>query len=146
VYAGYLQQQYKKPFGSVTGVDFGAKLTWTPDALWTVSLDASHTINNTVVTVATDEDDSSIKLTADLQALPYLVIEGQGYFLNTKFSGAHKADNYYGVGLSAKYFLNQWMAVRAGYNFEQRTSNRFVGPSKQDFTDNQANVALLLQE
>jgi hypothetical protein len=153
VYVGYLQQDYKHGLGNVSGFDYGAKLTWTPDELWIVTIDASRTINNTVVNSAVAEDDSSIKVTADLNVRPYLIVEGQVYYLNTDFSDpshlslSNRNDNYVGFGLSAKYLINEYMAVRAGYNYESRSSNALpILGLKQDFTDNQFHVALLLQE
>ncbi len=148
IYVGYLQQNYKGALGSVSGADFGAQLKWTPGEEWLVTVDASHTLNNTVVAGST-EDNSQIKVTADLTVRPYLVLEGQAYYLNSNFSNAvpKRQDNYYGLGLSAKYILNDYMALKAGYNFEQRTSNSvLILGHKQDFTDNQFQLALLLQE
>jgi hypothetical protein len=146
VYVGYLEQNYPNHEGNVTGVDFGASLKWTPDELWLVTVDASHTVQNTVVGTAVAEDDSQIKVTADWTVRPYLVIEGQGYYLHSDFSQTTRTDNYYGFGLSAKYILNEYMAVKAGYNLESRTSNVAILGAKQDFTDNQVSLALLLQE
>ncbi len=146
IYIGYLEQNYKGALGNVTGVDFGAQLKWTPAEEWLITIDASHTLNNTVV-AGTTEDNSTIKVTADLSVRPYLVLEGQAYYLNSDFSNAvpKRQDNYFGVGVFAKYILNDYMAIKAGYNYEQRTSNAAVVP-KQDFSDNQFQVALLLQE
>lgn len=143
IYAGYLQQDYHDPtLKNISGFDFGSKLVWTPDPLWTVKLDAQHIVNNTLLVGASSENDQSVRLTVDLQTLPNLVLEGYLGYLNSDFAPNTRRDNYYDAGISAKYLLNRYMALKAGYLFEDRESNTHAFR----FTDNQFEIALLLQE
>jgi hypothetical protein len=147
-YVGYLDQTYQASTGNVAGLDFGAALNWTPDPLWTVNLAASHVINNSVVTGAVHsaiaEDDEDVKLKVDYAILAYLIAEGNLEYLNTRFAKElpSRTDNYLDAGIGLKYILNRYMAVRLGYNFEDRSSNL----AGNNFTDNQVELALYLQD
>jgi hypothetical protein len=152
VYAGYLEQHFHDPHlpSSISGLDFGAQLLWTPDPLWTVKLDAAHVINDTTVFLgpggtnnpAAAENDQQVELTVDLSALPYLIIEGKGGVLLSNFNGSSRNDTYYNAGVSAKYLLNEYLALKAGYVFEHRDSN-FGGAT---FSDNEFTLGVILQE
>jgi len=143
VYGGYLEQLYHDPhLSNVNGFDFGAKLVWTPDPLWTVKLDASHIVNNTIIANASSENDQNVRLTVDWSPLAYLVVEGYGGYINSDFAPNPRRDNYLDAGISAKYILNRYMALKAGYLFERRDSNQGFAR----FTDNQFEIGLLFQE
>jgi len=147
-YLGYLEQNYKAPFGNVNGLDFGAQLVWTPDPLWTINLNASHVINNSVVSgtvaPAVAENDEDVKLKVDYAILKYLFLEGNFEYLNTEFAKAipSRTDNYIDAGIGLKYILNRYMAIRGAYNFETRNSNQ----PGNNFNDNQFELALYLQD
>lgn len=152
IYAGYLEQYYHDPNLQhiLTGFDFGANLTWTPTPFWTVKLDAAHVVNDTTVFLspsltnrpAAAENDQQATLTVDFALRPYLLLEGRGQYVDADFTGSGRTDRYYNAGVNAKYLLNRYMALKAGYAFERRDSN-FPGAT---FDDNEFTVGILLQE
>ena len=150
VYGGYLEQHYHDPNlpANLTGFDFGANLTWTPTALWTVKLDAAHVVNDTTVFVpgpAAAENDQQVELTVGYFPLPYLDVELKGGYLNSDFSGTTRTDNYFNAGASAKYILNEYAAIKVAYVYEHRDSSG-NGGSDLNFADNEFTIGLVLQE
>src|SRR5262249_14254034 len=84
IYAGYLEEHFhKQPLHAalpdVTGFDFGAALTWTPDPFWRVRLEAAHIVNDTTLN-SSSEDDQKVLLNVDWYLREYLVLQGKiGY-------------------------------------------------------------------
>ena len=153
IYAGYLEQHFHKQpthanFPDVTGFDFGAALTWTPDPLWQVRLEAAHIVNDTTLN-ASSEDDQKVLLNVDWFMREYFVVEGKIGYLNANFphDPSPRRDKYIDAGVGFKYIMNDWMALRLGYDFEHRDSNSapILGAS-QNFDDNQVSLALQFQE
>jgi hypothetical protein len=163
VYAGYLQQHYKTQTGvmphpqlpDVTGFDFGAALTWTPDPLWVVKLEAAHIVNDTTLN-SSSEDDQKIQVNVDWYLREYLALEGKIGYLDANFphhlnatstAPSPRRDQYLDLGAGAKYIMNDWMALRLAYDYERRSSNSApILGAKQGFSDNQVSLTLLLQE
>lgn len=158
IYAGYLEQHFHKQTShaalpDVTGFDFGAALTWTPDPLWVVKLEAAHIVNDTTLN-ASSEDDQKVNLNVDWLVREWLVVQGRIGYLDANFPHhlngiipQPRRDQYIDAGVGLKYIMNEWMALRVGYDFEHRDSNGIVlGLQNQSFDDNQVSLGLLLQE
>lgn len=163
IYAGYLEQHFHKQLvgplshpnlPDVTGFDFGAALTWTPDPLWTVKLEAAHIVNDTTLN-ASSEDDQKVNLNVDWLIREWLVVQGRIGYTDANFphhldgsnNPSARRDTYINAGVGLKYIMNEWMALRLGYDFEHRDSNSVPILGKlQSFDDNQVSLGLLLQE
>jgi hypothetical protein len=158
IYAGYLEQHFHKQtlghaaLPDVTGFDFGAALTWTPDPLWTVKLEAAHIVNDTTLN-SSSEDDQKVNLNVDWLVREWLVVQGRIGYLDANFPHhlngilpQPRRDQYIDAGVGLKYIMNEWMALRLGYDFEHRDSNGIVLGLPQSFDDNQVSLGLLLQE
>jgi hypothetical protein len=160
IYAGYLethfhQQPLHPNLPDVTGFDFGAALTWTPDPLWRVRLEAAHIVNDTTLN-SSSEDDQKVLLNVDWYMRDYLVLQGKIGYLDANFphhlDGSNlpspRRDTYIDAGAGIKYIMNEWMALKLAYDFEHRDSNSNLGGpfGSQTFDDNQVSLSLLLQE
>jgi hypothetical protein len=117
--------------------------------LWVVKLEAAHIVNDTTLN-SSSEDDQKVVLNVDWFLREYLVLQGKIGYLNANF--AHhlptpRRDTYVDAGAGIKYIMNEWMALRLGYDFEHRDSNAVGLPTgDQGFDDNQVSLTLQLQE
>ncbi len=141
VLVGYLDETYKSPLPDITGFNYSLNLDWYVDPLWTLHLTGSRILNGTTINGASAEDDQSIRLSADFTPRDNLVFQGYGEYLDENFNGTARDDQYLMAGLKAKYLMNRYMFLEAGYDFERRNSSA----SGQDFTDNNLYVALNFQ-
>jgi hypothetical protein len=141
IYVGYLQQNYHAPLTSVSGVDYGATLSWYPTPLLTVKLQAQHTVNETTIANSAAANEQSIDLTADYSFRHDIVVDGGFRYLQDHWSGAGRTDDVYSFNIGLKYFMNEYVYWRAGYEYSTRSSTF----TNFNFNDNTAMVTLGLQ-
>jgi hypothetical protein len=142
VFVGYLDQRYKAPFTDVSGVNFGANVTWFTTPLWTFGLTASRSLNGTVLATASTEDDRTVQLSSDFRAAPDIVVTGSAGYLDAKFEGSPRDDRYITGRLSLSYYLNPWISAEVSDTYQVRNST----VSGQNFNDNVATIGLKFQE
>lgn len=141
VYVGYLQQTYHAPLQNVSGVDYGATLTWYPTPLIDVKLQAQHTVNETTITNSAAANEQSLNLTVDYSFRHDIVLDGRFGYVQDRWSGAGRTDDIYSFNVGLKYFMNEYVYWRAGYQYSTRSST--VANFK--FNDNTAMITLGLQ-
>src|SRR5262249_49567957 len=108
-YAGYIEQDFHTPLPNVSGVDFGAKLTWYPDALYTVHLSAERRLTDTTILGASLSDDRVVNLGVDYELLRNLILQGGVSYASSRFVGAPRNDTVWGASLQAQYLINENM-------------------------------------
>jgi hypothetical protein len=140
VFAGYMDQRYKTPYPDVSGLNYGARVDWSPTPLWKFHLTASRGLNGTIVTGASTEDDQSVQLSADF--LADITITGYVGYMDANFGGSPLDDTYYTAGLKVSYALNRWMSAYLSDGYQHRNAS-IAG---QNFDDNLATLGLKFQE
>lgn len=139
-YAGYIEQDFHAPLPNVSGIDFGAKLTWYPDALYTVHLSAERRFTDTTILGASLSDDRVVNLGVDYELLRNLILQGGVSYASSRFVGALRNDTVWGASLQGQYLINENMRAVLGYDF----SNRASSAAHQDFRDHTIHLDLKL--
>jgi hypothetical protein len=127
-YVGYLQQDYEAAaLGSISGVDFGARLVWNVTQLTSVTFRAERTVQDT--TNATGGLTSPGYLhsvggvNVDHELFRNLLLNANAAYANDDFKGIDRTDDVYGFGVGAKYLLNRHLYLGATYSFDHRDSS-----------------------
>jgi hypothetical protein len=143
-YIGYLTQDYKAPFKDISGLDFGANLTWYPTELLTVKLAGSRQLENTTVTNAGAGDDKSGSLTADYELLRTLHLNATVGYDDTNYAGSIpvRDDKSFSAGAGAKWLLTHYVWLDAHYTYTNRSSTVLAGR----YVDNLVSIGLNLQD
>jgi len=131
-YAGLLQQDYVAPLRDVTTMDFNVKLDWFATELVTAHLVASRIIDDTTVSGASAADVRRIGASVDYELLRNLILQPHFDYFDSKFNGITRDDRTTSGGIEAQYLMNNYMALYAGYTYQQRTTNA----AGRDYTDN----------
>ena len=139
-FIGYLSENYHAPLVNISGFNFGANVDWEPTPLWTFHLTASRVLNGTTINGASAEDDQSVRLVADYQARPNIVVTGYVGYTDANFNGTSRQDNYTSAGLKLNYLMNHNVSAQLGYDFQTRSSS--IGG--QNFNDNVVSIGLNL--
>lgn len=139
-YAGYLAQDFHTPLPNVSGIDFGAKLTWYPDALYTVHLSAERRLTDTTIFAASVSDDRVVNFGVDYELLRNVIVQGGVNYASSRFVGAARNDTVWGASLQAQYLINENMRATLGYDF----SNRASSEAGQNFRDHTIHLDLKL--
>jgi uncharacterized protein (PEP-CTERM system associated) len=128
------------PLPDVSGFNYGATLTWYPTQLLTLRFNAQRRLTDTVVPGASASDDRIFGVIADWELLRNFLVRGTFEYIDSVFPGAARDDNYITAGISARYYMNNYISAGAGYTY----SNRSSSVTGQDFDENvlRANVNL----
>jgi hypothetical protein len=139
-YLGYAEQTFHAPLPNVNGIDFGAKLTWYPDALYTVHLTAERRFTDTTILGASVSDDRVVNLGVDYELMRDLILQGGVSYTSSRFAGALRNDTVWGASLTGEYLINENMRATLGYDF----SNRASSVPGQDFRDHTIHAGIRL--
>ena len=141
VYLGYLQQNFKAPLVSVSGIDFGSELDWYVTELVTLHFTATRLLTDTTLAGASSEDERSVGASFDYELLRNLILQGNIGYENDVFDGITRDDRLLTGGFGAKYLINRQMSVYARYDHGSRDTNINGG----DFADNLITAGIKLQ-
>ena len=142
VFAGYIEQHYLAPFINISGLNYGARVDWSPTPLWAFHVTASRGLNGTIVARASTEDDQSVQLSVDFLAATDITITGYVGYMDANFRGSTLDDTYYTAGLKGTYALNRWMSAYLSDGFQ----HRIASIAGQNFDDNLVTLGLRFQE
>jgi hypothetical protein len=144
-YFGYLSQDYQAPLSLVSGFNYGANFTWSPDPLITFYADASHQINETVLAtaggIATSSDEKRIALAFDYGWRANVILRGDFGYLVDGYTDAGRQDRYVMLGAAATYLINRYMNAYVRYEHSVRYSTEFL----EDYDDNVFRIGLGFQ-
>ena len=155
VYLGYVDQVYShqppnpainptgKPLQDISGLDFGANLTWYPTELLTVQLGASRQIVNTTLDGASGGDDRNVNLSANYELTRRTILTGFVAYDDTNFKGStpFQENHTTSVGVGGKYLISHYVQAQLNYVYSSRDST-LTGLS---YTDNLLTFGLNLQ-
>jgi len=139
VYLGYLHYDFEgSNFSDLSGLDYGARLSWYPSELVTVHLNASRTPTATTLSGASVADDRMVEVGADYELLRNVIVQGGLAYSNTRFDGTSRIDEDLSARLGMRYLLNRHLAA----NFSYARSTRASSESGFGFVDNTVSIAL----
>ena len=145
IYVGYLDQLYHKPtFKDISGLDYGANVTWYPTELLTIHLAGQRQIENTILANSAAGDDKSATLSADYELLRRLhLLANVGYDdINYKGTIPRRDDKTLSAGVGGKWLLSHYVWLNANYQYQIRSSTIPVA----EYVDNFASIGLNLQD
>lgn len=131
IFAGYISQSYDDPrFPTVSGVGFGADVTWNVTPLTTIKALIERTVRQTTSTTGgAGILQSQFGGSVDHELLRNLILSASGRLTLDSFEGIDRDDNFYSLGASARYLINRYFRVSMGYNFRRRVSDGLAGGS-----------------
>jgi hypothetical protein len=127
VYGGYGGQTFdtgvhlKLP--NVSYFDYGANINWYVTPLLTIHLDASRSIDDTVLQGASASDDQQVYGGFDYEFLRDVLVQAQVGYLNQKFIGITRTDEVPTANVGVTWLLNHNFSLSAHYYYNDRTSS-----------------------
>lgn len=141
-FVGYRQQDYEDPsFGTLSGLDAGAALTWNVTPLTTVVGGVRRTVEETTSAGSGGFFGTEVSLSVDHELLRNLVLGLDGRYVMRDYDGIDRTDDYYELGFDALYMMNRNLYLSAGYEYRDRSTN---APG-EDYAQHVAMVRLTLQ-
>ena len=148
-YLGYVDQMYEhdqpfhptNPLPDISGLDFGADLSWYPTELLTVHLTASRQIVNTTFAGASGGDDRNVNLSASWEVTRRIFLSANFGYDNTNYKGIDLDENSPTFGLGVKYIISHYVQAQLNYQY----STRDASESGLNYNDNLVSLGLNLQ-
>jgi hypothetical protein len=138
-YLGYIHYDFEGAnFADLSGVNFGARLLWSPTELITVHFNASRTPNATTIAGASVGDDRYVAVGADYELLRNVILRGNLEYTDSKFTGTSRRDEDFGAQLGVRYLMNRYLTANFGYSRTTRSSTS----TGAGFVDNTLFLAL----
>lgn len=141
MFVGYLQQDFKIPLHTVSGIDFGSQIDWFVTELVTLHLSTARILSDTTIAGASSEDERRVDASFDYELLRNLILQGNAGYENDIFDGITRDDRITTAGFGAKYLINRQMSVYARYARSERDSNL----NGTDFSDNLVTAGIKFQ-
>jgi hypothetical protein len=124
IYASYFRQDFDDPaFSPSSGPGFGAKLTWFPTMLTTVTLNASRSVEDTSVTGASSYTATAFELAACHEVLRNVILTARIGVQQQDFQDLNRTDDVTYAGLGARYLLSENLEAGANWQFFKRSSD-----------------------
>ena len=127
LYGGYGSQTFETgdmlKLPNLGYLDYGANINWYVTPLMTFHLDASRSIDDTVLAGASASDDQMIYGGFDYELLRNLLLQVQGGYLNQRFVGLTRTDEVPTANAGFTWLLNHNFSLNAHYFYNDRTSN-----------------------
>ncbi len=141
-FVGYLEQHFAQnvvaPLHNISGLDYGADLTWYTTQKFTMHLNASHNISDTTLAGTSASNDQTVSVGGDYEVAYNLILQGYGAYTNSHFSGTTRTDSYPSAGIKLRYLANEYLSGYVGYDYSNRSSTT----AATDFNDNLITVGI----
>lgn len=134
IYAGYLSQEYDNTrFGSIDGVDAGARLVWNPDTLTSVIFSGDRQVvdsnafasftplgggNNSAGYLR-----STVSAEIDHELLRNVLLNASVIYESDDYQGIDRADDRIDLTAGVRYLLNHNVYLGAAYTYTNRDSS-----------------------
>ena len=141
MFLGYLQQNFKAPLHSVSGLDFGSQLDWYATELMTVHLSTARILTDTTIAGASNEDQRTIQTSVDYELLRNLILQASFGYENDIFDGTTRQDHLATFGFGGNYLLDRRTSFYLRYDHGGRDST----VSGTNFADNLVSAGIALQ-
>ena len=131
IFAGFLSQDYDDAaLSKVDGFSFGAKVTWNPTLLTTVTGWARRLVKETTQVGVSGVLYGALGISVDHELLRQLLLHAEVSVANEVYEGTTRENDLFMAALSVKYMLNRNYFLGVGYRFERREST--VASSEYD--------------
>ncbi|MCP5405882.1 MAG: outer membrane beta-barrel protein [Pseudomonadaceae bacterium] len=142
VFGGYMRRNFTD-IGrkDITDPTYGAKVTWNPTGLTTVTGRVARTIEETTLASSSAYVNQSYDLGVEHGLTRNLLLTGGLGYANNDYKGFaanQRDDDIYSANAGLKYYVNEWLAAGLGYSFINRESNVTGG----DYTRNRIMATL----
>jgi len=141
MFVGYLQQNFKAPLHSVSGIDFGSQIDWFVTELVTVHLNTTRLLTDTTIAGASSEDQRDIRGSVEYELRRNWIVQANVGYENDIFRGTSRDDHITTLGVGAKYLIDPRVSVYAQYDHSGRDST----VSGTNFADNLFTAGITLQ-
>lgn len=139
IFAGYRAQEYEDSrFSKISGMSYGASLTWNATQLTTAKLTIARSIGETTQSGVSGTWDTSYTVSVDHELLRNMLVGAKAGFSNSEFRGATREDDTTSAQIYAKYLLSRYVYLRASYDYISRDSST----ANSDYDDNRFMVRL----
>jgi hypothetical protein len=144
LYAGYVDQDYNhhqtftlpadplhtpRTLHDLSGLDFGANLSWYPTELLTVTLGASRQLQNTTLAGASAGDDRGVVLGANYELTRRIQLLAHAQYDDTFYKGTaiagvqpNRDDKTLDLGLGGKWLISHYVYATLNYDHTDRSS------------------------
>jgi hypothetical protein len=140
---GYLDQTYAANLGDVKGLSTRTKVEWFPSGLTTATLTVLRTVNDSLIISSPGYLTTDATIRVDHELLRNVIISGNVLTAEDQYQGISRADNRWGVGLSANCLLNRRLGVTVGYAY---TNLESTGADRgSSYKDNRVTISTQLQ-
>lgn len=128
VFAGYAAQSFEQG-SEVTGLTYGASLTWFPTELISVNLQArrdfgaerSEVIAGVPETVPVTRDNVALRI--EYEPLRQLLVTAEGGWQGTNYEAGDRTDDTYYAGLGLEYVFTPNFHLTLDYRYEETNSS-----------------------
>ncbi|MEH3101419.1 outer membrane beta-barrel protein [Sphingomonas adhaesiva] len=121
--AGYLVRDYADPrFRDTSGASFGANVLWNVTPLTSIQLYADRRIDEASSIDVAGNRVTEVTLTVDHELLRNLIVTAYGRYAAIAPLGDFASSSERGARLSARYFVNRQLSLRAAYARGDRSS------------------------
>ena len=142
VFAGYrVQDSDDSDLETISGITFGAGITWNVTGLTTAKFKVTRIIHETTQIGASGGFATTIGATVDHELLRNLLIGGGVSLRRNDFEGIDRTDDELNAGVYGKYMLNRNLYMSLNYQYRMRDSNG----STSDFQSNVISLSLKTQ-
>lgn len=123
VYAGYLQQFYRSSvFGSISGPDVGATVTWDVTKLTSLTFTATRAVQDSNVFVVGTSPGylrSAAGARVDHELFRNVLLNGTVAWYHDDYQGINLTDDNYQFGAGIKYLLNRHLYLGLNYTYNR---------------------------
>ena len=146
IFAGFREQRYDDDnLDTIGGITWGADITWNVTGLTTLQAGIVRRIEQTTSAGSSGFFATRYSLSADHELLRNLLLNANAAFTQNDYEGIKREDQYYEVGVGARYFLNRNFYATAGYKYTQRERVDGAPGDDADYKQNVITVGVELQ-
>lgn len=141
LFVGYLDRQFGAPLQDVSGLNYGASLTWSATQLTTVRLSAQRLLSDTTLAGTSVTSDKSLGVGIDHELRRNVILRADVSFTDSDFVGTARNDEILAARIGATYLIDEnW---RASAGFERRECNS--NSPGDDYVEDRVDVGLQFQ-
>jgi hypothetical protein len=142
-FIGYLDQEYKSPLSSISGVDFGGRLVWNASQITTVTAIADRRVQDSNSFVAGGGGifspgylRSNVGATVDHELRRNVLLNGFVNYQNDDYEGIDRTDDRFDLGGGVRYMFTRNLYLGGSYTFSHRDSSGINSGSANSFERN----------
>lgn len=141
LFVGFLDRQFGAPLQDVSGLNYGASLTWSATELTTVRLSANRLLNDTTLAATSVSSDKSFGVGVDHELRRNVILRADVSIVDSDFVGTPRNDEIFSARIGASYLIDENWRASAGFERRECDSN---SPG-DDYVEDRVDVGLQFQ-